>query len=67
MVQRLLIKEFGNKRLITHEIKPNEFFKWQGGYGVFTVSHSNIDQIDNYIRHQATHHQQKQLIPDWEI
>ncbi|WP_013322364.1 IS200/IS605 family transposase [Gloeothece verrucosa] len=56
-----------SSHLITHEIKPNEFFKWQGGYGVFTVSHSNIDQVANYIRNQPQHHQQKQLISDWEI
>ncbi|WP_071188155.1 IS200/IS605 family transposase [Trichormus sp. NMC-1] len=56
-----------SSHLITHEIKPNEFFKWQGGYGAFTVSHHLIDQIANYIRNQPTHHQQKSLIPDWEI
>ena len=56
-----------SSHLITHEIKPSEFFKWQGGYGAFTVSRQNIDQVANYIRNQAVHHQQKSLIPDWEI
>lgn len=69
----LTISELMNKakgsssHLITHEIKPSEFFKWQGGYGAFTVSRQNIDQVANYIRNQAVHHQQKSLIPDWEI
>ncbi|MBE8989709.1 IS200/IS605 family transposase [Nostoc sp. LEGE 12450] len=52
---------------ITHEIKPSEFFKWQGSYGAFTVSHDAIDNIANYIRNQATHHSQKSLIPNWEL
>ncbi|HLO85694.1 MAG TPA: IS200/IS605 family transposase [Nostocaceae cyanobacterium] len=56
-----------SSHLITHEIKPNEPFKWQGGYGAFTVSHHLLDQVANYIQNQATHHQQKSLNPDWEI
>ena len=56
-----------SSHLITHEIRPQEFFKWQGGYGVFTVSHHHLDQLANYIRNQASHHQQKSLIPHWEI
>ncbi len=56
-----------SSHLITHEIKPGQFFKWQGGYGAFTVSRQNIDQVANYIRNQATHHQQKSFISDWEI
>ncbi len=56
-----------SSHLITHEIKPREFFKWQGGYGAFTVSGNQIDQIADYIRNQAQHHRQKSLISDWEL
>ncbi len=67
-VSELIGKAKGSSsHLITHEIKRGQFFKWQGGYGAFTVSHRNIDQIANYIRNQAAHHQQKSLISDWEI
>lgn len=31
-------------------------FAWQSGYGAFSVSHSNRDQVDAYIRNQAAHH-----------
>jgi putative transposase len=31
-------------------------FSWQAGYGVFSVSHSNRDSVDHYIRHQHEHH-----------
>ncbi|MCT7989143.1 IS200/IS605 family transposase [Laspinema olomoucense] len=53
--------------LITHEIKPKEFFKWQGGYGVFTVSHNQIDTIANYIKNQPQHHHEKTIFSTWEI
>jgi REP element-mobilizing transposase RayT len=56
-----------SSHLVTHEIKPGEFFKWQGSYGAFTVGHDGIDKVANYIRNQAIHHQQKSIIPTWEL
>ncbi|MDZ4853008.1 MAG: IS200/IS605 family transposase [Pirellulaceae bacterium] len=32
-------------------------FSWQTGYGVFSVSHSNLAVVDAYIRGQAKHHE----------
>src|SRR5690606_7616851 len=32
-------------------------FSWQNGYGVFSVSESNIEQVKHYIAGQAAHHQ----------
>ena len=32
-------------------------FSWQSGYGAFSVSHSNRDQVDLYVRNQAKHHE----------
>jgi putative transposase len=31
-------------------------FAWQEGYGAFSVSSSNIDEVAGYIRNQAAHH-----------
>lgn len=56
-----------SSHLITHEVKLGEFFKWQGSYGAFTVSRDDIDSVANYIRNQATHHQQKSIISSWEL
>ena len=56
-----------SSHLVTHDIKPGEFFKWQGSYGAFSVSHDAIDQVASYIRNQAIHHQQKSTIPTWEL
>ena len=32
-------------------------FAWQGGYGAFSVSESNIPQVQKYIQNQEVHHQ----------
>ena len=31
-------------------------FQWQAGYGVFAVSHSNVEAAREYIRNQREHH-----------
>jgi len=64
-----LIKQIkgSSSHFITHEIKSNEFFKWQGSYGAFTVSRDDIDSVANYIRNQANHHSQKSIIANWEL
>lgn len=31
-------------------------FSWQGGYGIFSVSVSNLDQVKDYIAKQEEHH-----------
>lgn len=54
-----------SSHLITHKIKPGEFFKWQGSYGAFTVSHNDIATVANYVRNQAFHHRNKSVFSDW--
>jgi len=34
----------------------NQGFAWQSGYGVFSVSYSNLDEVERYINNQETHH-----------
>lgn len=31
-------------------------FRWQGGYGAFSVSHSNVSRVRRYIAGQEEHH-----------
>ncbi len=31
-------------------------FHWQSGYGIFSVSESNVEQVKRYIANQAEHH-----------
>jgi putative transposase len=39
-----------------HEIKSNLTFKWQGGYGAFSVSRRLIPLVHDYILRQEEHH-----------
>src|SRR6185436_2552263 len=34
-------------------------FQWQEGYGAFSYSHSQIEQVYNYILNQEQHHKKK--------
>jgi putative transposase len=62
-----LIKQVkgSSSHLITHQI--NSSFKWQGAYGAFTVSQTELDKIAHYICNQPQHHRQNDLTPTWEL
>ena len=34
-------------------------FAWQNGYGVFSVSHSNLESVRDYIASQREHHRKR--------
>lgn len=34
-------------------------FSWQEGYGAFSLSHSHLDRVANYILNQERHHRRK--------
>ena len=41
-------------------LSPNyERFAWQGGYGAFSVSQSQVENVINYIGNQAEHHKKQ--------
>jgi putative transposase len=56
-----------SSHFIVSAIRPGEFFKWQGGYGAFSVSSDHIDRVADYIRNQPLHHAHNSLIPKWEL
>ena len=35
---------------------PTESFKWQDGYGAFTVNESTVPTVRTYIANQQAHH-----------
>jgi len=39
-----------------HENWPNKPFAWQVGYEAFTVSQSNVEEVQKYIARQEEHH-----------
>ncbi|MEZ5307181.1 MAG: IS200/IS605 family transposase [Pyrinomonadaceae bacterium] len=48
-----------SSRWIKDEFDRLQFFSWQDGYGVFSVSHSDIESVVDYIRNERIHHEGK--------
>ena len=46
--------------------RPDDFFKWQGGYSAFTVSPFQVNSIITYIENQKQHHYAQTQRMDWE-
>ena len=63
-----LVKEVkgASSHLVTHEITPGQFFKWQGAYGAFTLRKGEVSSVKNYIERQREHHAKDDLWADWE-
>ncbi len=63
-----LLKEVkgSSSHLMTHEIKPSEFFKWQGAYGAFSIGYADVPIVKEYIMNQKVHHSGHTLLPELE-
>lgn len=46
--------------------RPDDFFKWQGGYSAFTVSPFHLKSVSAYIENQKGNHDSKTWRKDWE-
>ncbi len=51
---------------INHDVRPGGGFAWQAGYGLFTVSPGDQQDVADYVSNQETHHQRGTLRPDLE-
>lgn len=56
-----------SSHLMTHEICPGAFFKWQGGYGAFTLCKPEVPQVTRYIEQQRIHHANGSIITGLEL
>jgi putative transposase len=54
-----IIKELkrGSSLWIKERAVDQQDFAWQTGYGLFSVSYSQLETVRNYIQRQETHHQ----------
>ena len=52
---------------LTQRLHPDDFFKWQGAYGAFSVSLDHLGQVGEYIGRQREHHAHNTTIADWEL
>jgi REP element-mobilizing transposase RayT len=53
--------------LATQHLTPTTSFKWQGGYGAFSVSPGQTSRVRAYILGQAEHHARGTVVPEWEL
>jgi REP element-mobilizing transposase RayT len=53
--------------IINNQIRPDLGFRWQGGYGAFSISSWDIPRLIKYIENQKEHHQEKSLVQEWEL
>jgi REP element-mobilizing transposase RayT len=51
---------------IVHETLKQPRFRWQEGYGAFTISISMEEQVKAYIRNQEEHHRHKSFQEEYE-
>ncbi|MEW6716289.1 MAG: IS200/IS605 family transposase [Chloroflexota bacterium] len=56
-----------SSHLVTHEIAPGQFFKWQGSYSAFSVGREALPRLEAYIANRKRHHIASDLLPDWEL
>ncbi|MDQ6693565.1 MAG: transposase [Chloroflexota bacterium] len=64
-----LVREMkgGSSYLVATALTPGIFFKWQSGYGAFTVDRERVAQLTSYIRNQKDHHAEQTLMTAWEM
>jgi putative transposase len=55
-----------SSHLATHEVAPDDFFKWQGGYAAFSTSLALLNKVSDYVRHQKEHHRTGALVAAYE-
>jgi putative transposase len=41
-------------------------FRWQAGYGIFSIGRNQVSRVIGYIQNQKEHHKKQNLWPDWE-
>jgi REP element-mobilizing transposase RayT len=55
----------------SHWINHNHLIKgkfaWGRGYGAFSVSHSDVSRVSNYIARQEEHHRKRTFAQEYEI
>lgn len=66
-IARLMNQVKGVSSHFVHDQLPNqEAFRWQGGYGVFSVGPNQVACIIAYIENQKKHHADGRIYSRWE-
>src|ERR1051326_2016107 len=48
------------------QLLRGQVFRWQEGYGVFSISRSHLDRVVAYVRNQKQRHAKAKVWKDWE-
>lgn len=56
----------GSAQAINQTYPSNSPFKWQGGYGAFSVSYWDVEEVQGYIRNQQQHHRDNSIVAAYE-
>ncbi len=59
VAEALRIVKAGSSRWVHDTFPELSSFAWQAGYGAFTVSSSNLEQVKNYLARQEAHHRER--------
>ncbi len=55
-----------SSKWINKQRKCERHFQWQGGFGAFSYSKSQIPVVSNYIINQERHHKKKSFIEEYQ-
>ena len=55
-----------SSHLMNHVVRPDASFKWQTGYGAFSIDARALSDVVAYVRNQKSHHASDRLIEDYE-
>ena len=63
-----LVKEIkgASTHFVTHVIAPNQTFRWQRGYGAFSLRRTDLHTVRDYILQQKVHHRKHTIAAEWE-
>ena len=55
-----------SSRLLGQAMPGNRGFRWQGGYGAFTLRKTDLPILEAYVLRQKEHHAASDVHADWE-
>lgn len=56
-----------SSHFVTHKLGYKDSFKWQGGYGAFTLAKADVPHCRDYVLNQEQHHRDRTTDPDNEL
>jgi REP element-mobilizing transposase RayT len=60
-----MVKSRSSKYVNDHQLTRHRF-EWQEGYGIFSYSQSQIEDVYRYIQQQEAHHQKRTFLKEYE-